>query len=50
MTVHKGDNLHHKTISSQAPNLVMVEYGEGSETRRLRVLHDGLTNLIRHKV
>jgi hypothetical protein len=50
MTVHKGNNLHQRAISSQAPNLVMIENGEGSETRRLRVLHDGLINLIRHKV
>jgi len=50
MTVHKGENLHQRAISSQAPNLAMIENGEGSETRRLRVLNDGLINLIRHKV
>jgi hypothetical protein len=50
MTVPNGKNLHHRAISIQAPNLVMAEYGEGSETRWLRVLNDGLANLIRHKV
>lgn len=28
----------------------MIEHGEGSESRRLWVLYDGLINLIRHKV
>jgi len=28
----------------------MIGYGEGSETRRLRVLNEGLINRIRHKV
>jgi len=50
MTVPKGNNSHHRAISSQAPKLVMVEYGEGSETRRLRVSNDGLTNPMRQKV
>ena len=37
-------------ISSQAPKLVMIEHGEGSESRRLWVLNDGLINLIMLKV
>jgi len=37
-------------IRSQAPNLAMIEYGEGSTTRWLWVLYDGLTNLIKLKV
>ena len=37
-------------ISSQAPKLVMIEHGEGSESRRLWVLSDGLINLIMLKV
>ena len=37
-------------IRSQAPNLVMIENGEGSTTRRLWVLYDGLINLIMLKV
>ncbi len=37
-------------ISSQAPKLVMIEHGEGSESRRLWVLNDGLINQIRLKV
>ena len=37
-------------ISSQAPKLAMIEHGEGSESRRLWVLNDGLINLIMLKV
>ena len=37
-------------ISSQVPNLVMIENGKGSESRRLWVLNDGLINLIKLKV
>jgi hypothetical protein len=37
-------------IRSQAPKLVMIEHGEGSESRRLWVSNDGLTNLMRLKV
>jgi hypothetical protein len=37
-------------IRSQAPNLVMIENGEGSTTRRLWVSYDSLINLMRHKV
>ena len=43
-------NVEDWAIRSQAPNLVMIENGEGSETRRLQVLYDGLINLIRLKV
>ena len=37
-------------ISSQAPKLAMIEHGEGSESRRLWVLNDGIINLIMLKV
>jgi hypothetical protein len=45
-----GKNVKDWAIRSQAPNLAMIEYGEGSTTRRLWVLYDGLTNLIKLKV
>ena len=45
-----GKNAKDWIISSQAPKLVMIEHGEGSESRRLRVSYDGLINLMRHKV
>jgi len=37
-------------IRSQAPKLVMVEHGEGSETKCLRFVNDGLANLIWNKI
>jgi len=37
-------------IRSQAPKLVMIEHGEGSTSRRLWVLYEGLIILIRLKV
>jgi hypothetical protein len=43
-------NVEDWAIRSQASKLVMIEYGEGSETRRLQVLYDGLINRIRLKV
>jgi len=33
MVVNNGKNVKDWAISSQAPNLAMIEYGEGSETR-----------------
>jgi hypothetical protein len=33
MAVPNGNNVKNWTISSQAPKLAMIEYGEGSETR-----------------
>jgi hypothetical protein len=45
-----GKNVKDWAIRSQAPNLVMIENGEGSTTRRLWVLYDGLINLIMLKV
>lgn len=46
-----GNNVKDWAIRSQAPKLVMVKsIGEGSETKRLRVVNDGLTNLIWHKI
>jgi len=50
MTENNGNNVKDWAIRSQAPKLVMIEYGEGSTTRRLWVLYDGLINLIRLKV
>jgi hypothetical protein len=37
-------------ISNQTPNLAMIEYGGGSETRRLRISNDGLINRMKFKV
>jgi|APCry1669192647_1035423.scaffolds.fasta_scaffold00127_14 hypothetical protein len=37
-------------IRSQAPKLVMIEHGEGSETKWLRLVYEGLINLIRDKI
>jgi len=37
-------------IRSQAPKLVMIEHGEGPESRRPWVLNDGLINQIKLKV
>jgi hypothetical protein len=45
-----GKNVKDWIISSQAPKLAMIEHGEGSESRRLWVLNDGLINLIMLKV
>ena len=45
-----GKNVKDWAIRSQAPKFVMIEYGEGSESRWLWVLNDGLINLIRLKV
>jgi hypothetical protein len=50
MAEPNGKNVKNWIISSQAPKLVMIEHGEGSESRRLRVSNDGLINLMRHKV
>jgi hypothetical protein len=45
-----GKNVKDWEIRSQAPKLVMIEHGEGSTTRRLWVLYEGVINLIRLKV
>jgi len=45
-----GNNVGDWAIRSQASTSVMIGYEEGSETRRLWVLYDGLINLIRLKV
>jgi hypothetical protein len=50
MAETNGKNVKDWIISSQAPKLVMIEHGEGSESRRSRVLNEGVINLIRHKV
>ena len=50
MTESKGKNVWNWVIRSQAPKLVMIEHGEGSESRRLQVLNEGLINLITLKV
>jgi hypothetical protein len=45
-----GKNVKDWIIRSQAPKLAMIEYGEGSETRWLWFVNEGLINLIRNKV
>ena len=50
MAEPNGKNVKNWIISSQAPKLVMIEHGEGSESRWLWVSNDGLTNLMRLKV
>ena len=45
-----SNNVGDWAIRSQASTSGMIGYEEGSETRRLWVLYDGLINLIRLKV
>jgi len=45
-----GKNMKDWAIRSQVPNLVMVEYGKGSESRCSRVSNDGLANRMMLKV
>jgi hypothetical protein len=47
MTIRSYSKL---AIRSQAPNLVMIEYGEGSETKWMQVLYDGVITLIKLKI
>lgn len=50
MSEANGKNVWDWVIRSQAPKLVMIEYGEGSESRRLQVLYEGLISQIMLKV
>lgn len=45
-----GNNVEDWAIRIQAPKSVMLGYGEGSETRWLAVIYEGLADLIWLKV